>query len=1290
MPPVTLTPEQRNQVLARVRAKARERRAPARHYTVGRSRLSTIVGGAAALVVVVLIGLGLAALLHQQARQQPGVGERTPAATGASSPLDGTEWLLTSLNGAAPLEGTHVTLTFDTDQLGGFAGCNAYGGGPDSGAYSATPDGELAVGMLAVTAMDCPSPEGVLDQETAYVDALQSATTYQITGDRLELADASGQTVLVYTRQPGFQGNPADLPGTTWQLVSLDGQSPIGSRPITLAFKLAGEATGYAGCRDYRVTYEATGGDLSFISTEMIGEVCTDQALLQQEGEYTTVLGWTRHYRLAPGQLELFTARGETLTFLALPTGGQGDVPTPAPTVVNPPAGSDLGKLAWIQDGDVWIRVLPDGGPVRLTDDGRNSGRNSEPRWSASGEWLAYRKDTQVWLVRATGQDAYAVDGGGVIDAFAWSPVGGDDRLAYVAGSGMLRLDVLRAGETEPLSLLPPSSEGQPGRIAWRPDGTSIAYEWRRALEYEGLWQVPSDGGEPVELYDSGLPERGEALLAGWRADGDYLLFWQGDVNSASLLADGVPFYALPVADSQAPTAGGQPKLLAGGNDVVLYYDDAWSTSRGVGYVALTVGGGRETWTNKRIAAANPNIVEDLVIATEGTVAAASPVFSPGGAQLVYAAAPAAAGVSGGDAARAALSQRHIWVIGDESSTPRQLTHDPAYRDERPRWSADGSHLLFVRMDQQDQVSLWLLPGREDSARQVADGLGPLPGEGPAWFGNYGHVEWDALYDWWQAPIETAPPINQELGPGPFLSEAEVLALVGERDGQDVEVLDAALLSEASARQQADACNTFTGHPDGVWLLTVRGTYEGAVRTLNLFLDAITGEQLCGEEISLSGEGERLARLRVTNDSPYHLDRVVVIFSDERIAFGSLAAGETSTYRAVRRGVYGYAAYNVVVDGQTIDQPVVDWVGEQPLDGESFTYVLSIDPERPFMQQIQGEVHEDQPGEASSGSICAQPGSGQPASRLVVEEHPLVGPPGSPEETEDWFHTADGPTDEILAAHQIYRDSAALLMAEDNRLLEAFGYRLELAQCGGAFGATYRLYRDSQVSHSGISAFSLASVNASSTDFVMQLEMAYRPNTFTGDTLEPNGMRAAYLGDELVTVQVSETLAVRLGGQQVYDAPIGGNELAWLVPVQDRQTSHALESPWTYDGRWAIEWGEATPDNPFPTSGHVVVDGQDLNGACGYDESFNFTLLDGRPFYFFEQDGMVNLAYDGQVIPASYDTIPHYRCCSGAVVNPGVSPNMVWFFATRGDQWYYVEAYVPLDEMPESTTCPAP
>ena len=97
------------------------------------------------------------------------------------------------------------------------------------------------------------------------------------------------------------------------------------------------------------------------------------------------------------------------------------------------------------------------------------------------------------------------------------------------------------------------------------------------------------------------------------------------------------------------------------------------------------------------------------------------------------------------------------------------------------------------------------------------------------------------------------PPVRQTLGPGPFLSQDEALARVRESKGQEIELLDAHLMSEAEARRlgQLSPCSTdFMGHPDGVWVLTVRGVFGGTPGTFRLFLEATTGEQLCGEEFN--------------------------------------------------------------------------------------------------------------------------------------------------------------------------------------------------------------------------------------------------------------------------------------------------------------------------------------------------------------------------------------------------------------------------------------------------------
>jgi len=408
--------------------------------------------------------------------------------------------------------------------------------------------------------------------------------------------------------------------------------------------------------------------------------------------------------------------------------------PTPSPS---------LGKLAYVQGGDIWVKTLPDGDPQRLTTDGRNS----QPRWSPSGEWLAFRKgDHQVWLMSADGKDARSLNEGAAVDAFAWAPA--DDRLAYVAAAG---LQVISADGLVPVTLTPPSlpghGPGRMGRIAWSPDGAWIACEWQewqpdQPLTYQGLWKVSANGEQLAELYASGAPEKGEAVLADWSLDGQYILFWQGDVLSASMLADGVALYSLP-AD------GGEPTKLV---DTVLVHDDFLAPAPEGDRLAVTAGGYRATWTNKRVAVVEASVGE-LTWLTDESVAAFSPAWSPDGSHLAYVAMPDRGDLVGGEDARLGMMERRIWVVNAQGEPKfQQITDDPTYRDERPLWSADGSHLLFARLDAEGRASLWLIPTGGGAPRQMVNELTPLPGPASGWFGYYGHVEWDQLFDWWPGP----------------------------------------------------------------------------------------------------------------------------------------------------------------------------------------------------------------------------------------------------------------------------------------------------------------------------------------------------------------------------------------------------------------------------------------------------------------------------------------------------------------------------------------------------------
>jgi heat shock protein HslJ len=109
-------------------------------------------------------------------------------AAGPANPLIGN-WVVTGFNDGkqavtSPAQGTTLTATFAADQVNGSSGCNTY-----NGAY--TLDGNaVKIGPLATTRMACP--QDVMDQETAFLAALQAAITVETSGANVTLRDAGG------------------------------------------------------------------------------------------------------------------------------------------------------------------------------------------------------------------------------------------------------------------------------------------------------------------------------------------------------------------------------------------------------------------------------------------------------------------------------------------------------------------------------------------------------------------------------------------------------------------------------------------------------------------------------------------------------------------------------------------------------------------------------------------------------------------------------------------------------------------------------------------------------------------------------------------------------------------------------------------------------------------------------------------------------------------------------------------------------------------------------------------
>lgn len=113
--------------------------------------------------------------------------------------LTQTEWVLAVYNNGrggltTPLADTTITATFAPETgLVGSAGCNTY-----RASYEVDHNG-LTIGPAASTRRLCAQPDGIMQQETAFLGLLQDVATYSLEGNQLELKNAEGTTLARFT-----------------------------------------------------------------------------------------------------------------------------------------------------------------------------------------------------------------------------------------------------------------------------------------------------------------------------------------------------------------------------------------------------------------------------------------------------------------------------------------------------------------------------------------------------------------------------------------------------------------------------------------------------------------------------------------------------------------------------------------------------------------------------------------------------------------------------------------------------------------------------------------------------------------------------------------------------------------------------------------------------------------------------------------------------------------------------------------------------------------------------------
>lgn len=257
-----------------------------------------------------------------------GAAAETGVDEGAGDALAGTGWSLATLNGEAPVADTEVTLNFgEGGQVSGTDGCNRF-----STSYTVDGDAITIDPSGASTMMACPEP--VMNQATAFMTALTSATSFVVDDSGLSLIDGSGTTVAT------FAPVTTDLAGTFWNVTSYNNgkEAVVGvlaDTTVTVNFGASGEIGGSAGCNSFSGSYTSDGAgaiEIGMLASTMMA--CMEpEGVMDQETQFLAALMAGTVYTIDGSTLELRDADGALqVRAEAAPEAGTGETGDAATT----------------------------------------------------------------------------------------------------------------------------------------------------------------------------------------------------------------------------------------------------------------------------------------------------------------------------------------------------------------------------------------------------------------------------------------------------------------------------------------------------------------------------------------------------------------------------------------------------------------------------------------------------------------------------------------------------------------------------------------------------------------------------------------------------------------------------------------------------------------------------------------------------------------------------------------------------------------------------------------------
>ena len=221
-----------------------------------------------------------------------------------SNPLEGTAWKLISYTPAGKTAQHNaaglVTLMFEPNgDLSGSTGINTYEATWKMNGKT------LDISQPAITKM--VGPQFMENQESDYLSLMGSVAGFTLSAGQLDLINAAGAPIMSF--------EPI-IPGTSWQLMEINGEDIQTDIQTTLTFNEDGSVSGKAPVNRYSGVWHLAGVDgLTFSNVAATMLISSDSFAVTTEQQYFEILNSITRYTVTDNSLTLTDNSGHSLEF---------------------------------------------------------------------------------------------------------------------------------------------------------------------------------------------------------------------------------------------------------------------------------------------------------------------------------------------------------------------------------------------------------------------------------------------------------------------------------------------------------------------------------------------------------------------------------------------------------------------------------------------------------------------------------------------------------------------------------------------------------------------------------------------------------------------------------------------------------------------------------------------------------------------------------------------------------------------------------------------------------------